>query len=50
MVKVWPLHSIEKIDTNKGEKEFVMTHAGIPPHWSKDDLIRNSNKLGQFTE
>ena len=24
-----------------------MTHAGIPPHWSKDDLIRNSNKLGQ---
>lgn len=46
-LKSQPLHSIEKINTNKGEKEYVMTHAGIPPHWSKDDLIRNSNKLGQ---
>ena len=40
-----PFHFIKTIDTKEGEKEFVMTHAGIPPHWTKKDLIGHSNKL-----
>ena len=40
-----PFHFIKTIDTKEGEKEFVMTHAGIPPHWTKKDLVGHSNKL-----
>ena len=40
-----PFHFIKTIDTKEGEKEFVMTHAGIPPHWTKKELIGHSNKL-----
>jgi bis(5'-nucleosyl)-tetraphosphatase (symmetrical) len=47
-LKSCPLHNIEKILTNNGEKEFVMTHAGIPYHWTKDDLIKNSDELSGY--
>lgn len=40
-----PFHFIKTIDTREGEKEFVMTHAGIPPHWTKKELVSHSNKL-----
>ena len=40
-----PFHFIKTIDTKEGEKEFVMTHAGIPPHWTKNELVGHSNKL-----
>ena len=40
-----PFHFIKTIDTKEGEKEFVMTHAGIPPHWTKKELVSHSNKL-----
>ena len=40
-----PFHFIKIIDTKEGEKEFVMTHAGIPPHWTKNELVGHSNKL-----
>ena len=44
-LKSLPFHNIKKVETEHGEKEFVMTHAGIPPHWSKDQLIEKSNEL-----
>ena len=40
-----PFHFIKTIDTKEGEKEFVMTHAGVPPHWTKKELVSHSNKL-----
>ena len=40
-----PFHFIKTIDTKEGEKEFVMTHAGIPPHWTKKELVSQSSKL-----
>ena len=40
-----PFHFIKTIDTKEGEKEFVMTHAGIPPHWTKKELVSHSNRL-----
>jgi len=46
-LKSLPFHSIEKITTQKGEILFVMTHAGVPPHWDKDQLIKNSNELSE---
>ena len=49
-LKTCPLHNIEKIITEDGEKEFVMTHAGIPHHWTKEDLIKNSNELSGYLE
>ena len=35
----------ENIDTNSGERKFIMTHAGIPPHWTKEELERNSKEI-----
>ena len=44
-LKTLPFHMYKKINTKEGEIEYFMTHAGIPPHWTKDDLIRNSEEL-----
>ena len=44
-LKSLPFHIIKKVETEGGEKEFVMTHAGVPPHWSKDQLIEKSREL-----
>ena len=40
-----PFHCIESIKTESKEKEYIMTHAGIPPTWTKADLENNSNEL-----
>ena len=44
-LKSLPFHVNEIVETKSGNFEFIMTHAGIAPHWSKDDLIRNSDEL-----
>tara|TARA_B100000900_G_scaffold371122_1_gene350137 strand:- start:3458 stop:4291 length:834 start_codon:yes stop_codon:yes gene_type:complete len=46
-LKSLPFQSTQKIKTEKGELEFVMTHAGVPPHWSKSQLIENSEELSE---
>ncbi len=46
-LKTLPFHIYKKINTKEGEIEYFMTHAGIPPHWTKDDLIRNSEELSK---
>lgn len=46
-LKTLPFHISKKIDTKQGEVEYFMTHAGIPPFWSKDDLIRKSEELSK---
>ena len=33
----------ENIECEKGDKAFLMTHAGVPPHWSFEDCF-NANK------
>ena len=40
-----PFHYIESIETEGKEKEYIMTHAGVPPTWTKADLENNSNEL-----
>ena len=40
-----PFHYIESIETEGKEKEYIMTHAGVPPTWTKVDLENNSNEL-----
>jgi len=47
-IKTLPFHFLKKVTTSKGEIEFVMTHAGIPPSWTKNDLIENSIELSQL--
>ena len=47
-IKTLPFHFLKKVSTSRGEIEFVMTHAGIPPSWTKNDLIENSNELSQL--
>ena len=37
----------KKIDTKQGEIEYFMTHAGIPPFWSKDDLDKKIRRTKQ---
>ena len=46
-LKTLPFHMYKKINTKEGEIEYFMTHAGIPPYWTKDDLIRNSEELSK---
>jgi len=40
-----PFHYIEGIKTEGKKKEYIMTHAGVPPTWTKTDLENNSNEL-----
>ena len=44
-IKGLPFHHIEEIKNNGVTKTYVMTHAGIPPHWSKEDLESYSSEL-----
>lgn len=46
-LKSLPFHICKQIDTGTGEVEYLMTHAGIPPHWSKNDLIMRSEELSK---
>ncbi len=46
-IKGLPFHHIEEIKNNDVFKTYVMTHAGIPPHWSKEDLENYSSELNE---
>lgn len=46
-LRTLPFHFLKEVETSKGKIEFIMSHAGIPPDWSKEDLIKNSNELSQ---
>ena len=35
----------EKIDCENGPKTYLMTHAGIPPHWSWEEALRASQEI-----
>ena len=37
-LKSQPLMQFHAIETIQGTKRFLMTHAGIPPHWNLQDL------------
>ena len=39
------LYYHEKIHCNKRIKTYLMTHAGIPPHWTWEDLKRASKEI-----
>ena len=39
------LYYHEKIHCNKRIKTYLMTHAGIPPHWSLKDAVEASNSI-----
>ena len=41
-------HHIDKIKINGEVKTFLLTHAGVPPHWTKEDLINNSLELSEI--
>ena len=47
-IRTLPFHFLKKVETNQGEIEFIMSHAGVPPAWTKKDLINNSNELSQL--
>jgi len=40
-----PLIHKDHLITETGEIEFIMTHAGIPPHWSLDDALMASKSV-----
>ena len=40
-----PLIHTEILNTNLGSIEFIMSHAGIPPHWSLTDAVEASNSI-----
>jgi bis(5'-nucleosyl)-tetraphosphatase (symmetrical) len=44
-LKSIPLLHKSKVLTETGERIFVMTHAGIPPHWSLNDAIKFSEEI-----
>ena len=44
-MKELPFHHIEEIERNGEIVTYIMTHAGIPPHWSKEDLKSYSSEL-----
>jgi len=46
-MKELPFHHIGKIKNNGKIKSYVMTHAGIPPHWTKEDLKSYSFELNK---
>jgi len=43
-----PLIHIETLKTNKGLIEFIMSHAGIPPHWKLEEAKKASNNIEKF--
>ena len=44
-IKELPFYHIGKIKNNGKTRSYVMTHAGIPPHWTIEDLKKYSQKL-----
>ncbi len=46
-IKELPFHHIEDIKSDGVVKTYVMTHAGVPPHWSKKDLETYSSELNE---
>ena len=46
-IKELPFHHIGKIKNNDKTRSYVMTHAGIPPDWTKEDLKKNSLELNK---
>ena len=44
-IKELPFYHIGKIKNNGKTRSYVMTHAGIPPHWTIEDLKKNSQEL-----
>ena len=46
-IKELPFHHIGKIKNNGKTRSYVMTHAGIPPHWTKENLKKYSLELNK---
>jgi len=46
-IKEMPFHHIGKIKNNGKTRSYVMTHAGIPPHWTKENLKKYSLELNK---
>jgi bis(5'-nucleosyl)-tetraphosphatase (symmetrical) len=46
-IKKIPFHHIGKIKNNGKTKSYLMTHAGVPPHWTKEDLKKYSLELNK---
>lgn len=44
-LKSLPLLHASELETQLGKKKFVMSHAGIPPHWSLSNAIKYSNEI-----
>ncbi len=44
-IKDLPFHHIDQIKNNGKTRSYVMTHAGIPPHWTIEDLNKYSLEL-----
>ena len=44
-IKELPFHHIGQIKDNGKTRSYLMTHAGIPPHWTIEDLKKYSQKL-----
>ena len=44
-IKELPFYHIGKIKNNGKTRSYVMTHAGIPPHWTIEDLKEYSQEL-----
>ena len=44
-IKDLPFHHIGQIINNGKTRSYVMTHAGIPPHWTIEDLKKYSQEL-----
>jgi len=49
-LKRLPLIHTSKILIGNEEKRFVMTHAGIPPHWSLSEAINNSDEISSLLQ
>ena len=44
-IKELPFYHIGQIKNNGKTRSYVMTHAGIPPHWTIEDLKKYSQEL-----
>ena len=49
-IKELPFHHIGQIKNNGKTRSYVMTHAGIPPHWTIEDLNKYSIELHKALE